>query len=86
MGKNLIIGALLVIAGALAYIHYWPMTKPADEATVPAQEETVVCAQVITPARDPQTGTIKEYPTPCDVPDGWEVIQNDVPSLDLEVQ
>lgn len=37
------------------------------------------CAQVLTPAVNPQTGDIKEFPTPCDVPSGWEVIQNDIP-------
>lgn len=36
----------------------------------------VVCIQVITPARDPQTRETREFPTPCDVPEGWEVIPN----------
>ena len=40
-----------------------------------------VCAQVITPARNPKTGDIAEFPTPCDVPEGWVVIVNDVPGL-----
>lgn len=30
-----------------------------------------VCAQVITPATNPATGECKEFPTPCDVPQGW---------------
>lgn len=30
-----------------------------------------ICAQVITPAKDPKTGECKEFPTPCDVPQGW---------------
>lgn len=30
-----------------------------------------ICAQVITPARDPATGACKNFPTPCDVPSGW---------------
>jgi len=29
------------------------------------------CVQVITPAYNPQTGECKEFPTPCDVPQGW---------------
>ncbi len=53
--------------------------------TIPEQQtspkEEVMCAQVITPARNPQTGDIKEFPTPCDVPEGWVVIENDVPGL-----
>lgn len=33
-----------------------------------------VCAQVITSARNPDTGEVVDYPTPCDVPEGWEVV------------
>lgn len=33
-----------------------------------------VCIQVITPARNPQTGECKEFPTPCDVPEEWEEV------------
>ena len=29
------------------------------------------CTQVITRARNPQTGETREFPTPCDVPEGW---------------
>lgn len=32
------------------------------------------CIQVITRARNPQTGEEKDFPTPCDVPEGWEKI------------
>jgi len=30
------------------------------------------CTQVIAPARNPQTGEVRDFPTPCDVPEGWE--------------
>lgn len=30
------------------------------------------CIQVITPARNPETGEERDFPTPCDVPQGWE--------------
>lgn len=53
---------------------------------VEAPVENRVCAQVITPAVNPETGDIVEFPTPCDVPKGWEPVQNDIPDLDLEVQ
>ncbi len=33
-----------------------------------------LCIQVITPAKDPKTGECKEFPTPCDVPEGWEKV------------
>ncbi|OGN12869.1 MAG: hypothetical protein A3C71_01055 [Candidatus Yanofskybacteria bacterium RIFCSPHIGHO2_02_FULL_43_15c] len=32
------------------------------------------CIQVITPARNPETGEIRDFPTPCDVPLSWEKI------------
>jgi len=37
-------------------------------------EDSPVCAQVITPARNLNTGVCIEYPTPCDVPEGWDVV------------
>lgn len=32
------------------------------------------CIQVVTTARNLQTGEIKDFPTPCDVPEGWQEI------------
>ncbi|MBI2822937.1 MAG: hypothetical protein HYX74_12005 [Acidobacteria bacterium] len=32
------------------------------------------CVQVIAPARNPLTGECRVFPTPCDVPDGWESV------------
>ena len=34
------------------------------------------CIQVITPARNPETGEVRDFPTPCDVPGGWEVVRS----------
>lgn len=31
-----------------------------------------MCAQMITPAKNPETGEVREFPTPCDVPQNWE--------------
>lgn len=42
--------------------------------TTPAPTKPQVCIQVITPAKDPQTGECKEFPTPCDVPEGWDKV------------
>lgn len=33
--------------------------------------EPEICIQVITPARNPQTGKMRDFSTPCDVPEGW---------------
>lgn len=40
----------------------------------PLTEKEQICAQVITPAKDPDTGVVTDFPTPCDVPDGWIII------------
>ena len=34
------------------------------------------CIQVITPARNPDTGEVVDFPTPCDVPEGWETVSS----------
>ncbi len=36
-----------------------------------------VCIQVITDARDPETGDVHTFPTPCDVPEGWDTLETD---------
>jgi|GEM_PF-2409753 len=35
-----------------------------------------ICIQVITPAKNPITGECKEFPTPCDVPPGWQKVKS----------
>lgn len=40
-------------------------------STSSGQIKPEICIQVITPARNPQTGEIRDFPTPCDVPEGW---------------
>ena len=34
-------------------------------------KEEIICIQVITPAVNPATNECREFPTPCDVPQGW---------------
>lgn len=55
--------AMLFIA-AVGFIYKWQYGQPAQNSQI--------CIQVITTAKNPQTGEIKEFPTPCDVPEGWE--------------
>jgi hypothetical protein len=90
MSKNVVIVILaLVVIGLGAYtLWYAPSTTTPQQTATTTEDtnDTEFCAQVITPARNPKTGDIKEYPTPCDVPEGWVVIQNDVPGLDLQSQ
>jgi hypothetical protein len=70
-----VIGAVFIIGSG--YLG----TKPATVAPADTKPDTSLCTQVITSARNPVTGQIKEYPTPCDVPPTWEVIVNEVPGL-----
>ncbi|MDD2934850.1 MAG: hypothetical protein PHX25_00020 [Candidatus Pacebacteria bacterium] len=35
------------------------------------------CVEVLTDARNPETGEIKEFPNLCDIPDGWDVLETD---------
>ncbi len=39
------------------------------------KDPKTVCAQVITHAKNPSTGEEKDFPTPCNVPKGWIVMQ-----------
>lgn len=90
MNKNIVIMLLTIVILALAAYIFWgnptPTTAPVQTATTSNETGGMACAQVITSARNPKTGEIKQFPTPCDVPEGWVVIQNDVPGLDLQVQ
>lgn len=47
-------------------------TGPNCEFTACPKENNTACIQVITRARNTQTGEIKDFPTPCDVPQGWQ--------------
>lgn len=79
----------IIALGALALVSligWYNLRIPPQQTNTPeaSQENSgVVCIQVITPARHTTTGEIKEFPTPCDVPEDWEVIQNDLPGVDL---
>lgn len=49
--------------------------KKGDKQVARAELEKTkidMCIQVIAPARNKTTGEIKQFPTPCDIPDGWE--------------
>ncbi|MEJ0021301.1 MAG: PsbP-related protein [Candidatus Doudnabacteria bacterium] len=42
--------------------------------TSPISNEPIACIQVITTAKNPATGEVKQFPTPCDVPNGWVIV------------
>lgn len=58
---------LLVLAGGGWYLYSLFGPKDGSE----------LCAQVVTDARNPATDEIQTFPTPCDVPDGWDTLETD---------
>ena len=50
-----------------------PPTKSPAKTLNQTENEDTVCIQVITEARNPETGDTEDFPSPCDVPDGWEI-------------
>lgn len=55
-----------------------PTTNVGNQTPVkPEPGDDKFCAQVITKARNTQTGEEKEFPNSC-LPDGWEAIQPNV--------
>ncbi len=53
-----------------------PSNNKSTQAPEPTENGERLCVQIITPAKDPVTGRTEEFPTPCDVPEGWEIINN----------
>lgn len=85
--KVVIIGVGLVILALVVYYRYiiYPLQpfqsgKPPSPLTSPTiskppgSDEGRFCIQVITPAKNPKTGECQEFPTPCDVPEGWDKV------------
>jgi hypothetical protein len=56
---------------------------PTPTATEPANQ---ACIQVTTEARNPTTGEQKVFPTPCDVPEGWIVVNPEPVQGDISVE
>lgn len=80
-GKIVLILVILGVAASLYLIMassrgLFPFSKEIIASPTPVPTPMVTptpefCIQVITPARNLLTGEIKDFPTPCDVPDGW---------------
>lgn len=71
----------LVFFFLLKFLPAKPTTAPPafispspSSAISPIDSKKQFCAQVITPAKNQKTGECKEFPTPCDVPEGWEKV------------
>lgn len=48
------------------------ISSPRPKFSPPIEDN--VCITIITPAKNPATGECREFPTPCDVPEGWEKV------------
>ena len=68
--RPLWLGILCMALGVLCI--YWAFHSGSKTREETNNDE--ICAQVITPATNPDTGEVVDFPTPCDVPEGWEVI------------
>jgi len=55
-----------------------------NESAADDDSDELICADVITPAQNPETGECREFPTPCDVPEGWVTVDS-CPSVDTEL-
>lgn len=82
--RNILIIGLIVIV-TIAIVVYFLTRKEESTVVTPmpsgpaageilGEEESKVCIQVITKARNPATGEIREFATPCDVPENWVFI------------
>ncbi len=67
----------MAIGVLLIYWAFHSGSKAVDE-TPTDEDDGAICAQVITSAKNPDTGEVVDYATPCDVPEGWEVVRQEV--------
>ena len=68
------IGFLVVAALVAVWFVFFHNPK---QAQVPEENGNEMCIQVITDARSPETGEVETFPTPCDVPEGWDTLETD---------
>lgn len=65
---------LSLMAGGVYYLGTDSKPKPSPTPIISQTQKPEVCIQIIAPAKNPKTGECKEFPTPCDVPEGWEKV------------
>jgi hypothetical protein len=65
----LVVIVLTGVVGAVSFRQYLTFGGDTGSAVSPK-----ICAQVITAAKNPQTQACKTFPTPCDVPTGWNIV------------
>lgn len=73
--KIFVWGVLVLVAAFMVQWVWWYTNVRSQESAEKSNPDGQVCIQVITPARNPETGETRDFPTPCDVPSGWTVVQ-----------
>ena len=63
---------VIIILCMVAFIAALPYIVELVDKAIYSVEKRENCSQVITRARQPKSGEIRDFPTPCDVPTGWE--------------
>ncbi|MBI2022200.1 hypothetical protein HYS93_04985 [Candidatus Daviesbacteria bacterium] len=56
--------------------HFVQQLSDEEKEKLKPPKDNQVCIQVITPAKNPKTGECKDFPTPCDVPEGWDKVES----------
>lgn len=82
-GGKAIITIIIVAILAGGYL-YWQNLKKNNPEKAGGDNNKQACIQVITRARNPQTGEEKDFPTPCDMPEGWAEVNASTPPIKLE--
>jgi len=61
---------ILIILIALSFLYFYYFIKPRTEGGF--------CFQTLEEARNPITGEIRTFSTPCYVPKGWQKINSEI--------
>ena len=72
-----IVLALIIIIGGIVFFAQESAPNGEGDIVFFTQESAPngeVCIQVITTAQNISTGEVRNFPTPCDVPEGWAVV------------
>ena len=67
---------LRLLGFALIVLSFLAVDRTASASNCPRKSYTGICSFGFVSARNPQTGECCLYPTPCMVPDGWQVYYN----------
>jgi hypothetical protein len=81
----------LFFASVLSVVYWWQTDNlrielPGTSINQNSNLNSGMCVAVIARARNPQTGEVRTFPTPCDVPAGWEQLPAGKPLATLKMQ